>query len=170
MRGSAGSCRQWLTAFYGGDRANQEWCDLWQAMESTDLTLEEAYQLGGYPAVCFALDHDDRLESWLTRVAAQITFLRTGERAMLVGLQSSKPPGYADLAPAWAVSAARDTAKALYQQCGRTKGGRGGQESDDGTAGGGAAGGRRPRRRRSKGGGDGGKGTPPDKASDGAKR
>ena len=139
------------------------------ACESADLTLEEAHQLGGYQAVCFALESDDRLEAWLTRLAAQVAFLRTGERATLVQLQSSKPPGYSDLAPSWAVAAARDNAKALYQQRGRIgKGGRANPDSDDGNGAGQAAAGRRPRRRRGKGGNDGGDGKPGDKPSAGA--
>jgi len=57
----------------------------------------------------------------MTRLSAQITYLRTGERAMLTQLQSSRPPGSSDLAPEWAVSAARDCAKSLFQQVGRVR-------------------------------------------------
>ena len=145
--------RQWLTAYYAGDKRTQEWKDLWVAGESIDLTLEQIHVVGGYAGVCAALESDDRLEAWLTRISAQVTYLLTGEKAMLDQLQSSQPPGAQDLAPSWAISAARDSAKALYQQQGRMSGRR---TPGDGGGGGGQEGsGRRARRRRGAGGGVG---------------
>ena len=38
---------------------------------------------------------------------------------MLEQLQAGLPPGAADLGPEWAITGARDAAKALYQQAGR---------------------------------------------------
>ena len=114
-----------MTHYYRGCREGQEWIDLWDCAQSVDLTLAEAYGPGGpqgYAAVCTRLATDDRVEGWCTRISAQVTFLRTGERAMRDQLQTTKPPGSTDLAPDWAVAGARDTAKALYLQGGRIKG------------------------------------------------
>ena len=122
MRAAAQSARDWLTSYYRGSRAGQEWVDLWGAAEALDLTLNEAHLLGGYPGVCHRLSTDDRVEGWCCRISAQVTFLRTGERQMLDALQSAKPPGASDLAPDWAVSGARDLSCSLYLQAGRVRG------------------------------------------------
>jgi hypothetical protein len=115
----ADSCRQYMTLYYTGSRRNQEWNDLWLAVQSTDLRLTQGHAQGGFHEVCRLLAEDDCIEMWLTRVAAQISYLRTGEVQMLTQLQAGLAPGLGDLAPDWAVSGARDSAKALYMQQGR---------------------------------------------------
>ena len=160
IRSQAEDVRRWLTAYYRGRKDDQEWRDLWLTAESADTSLQEVYERGfrgypaGYGAVCAALDADDRVEGWLTRISAAVTYSLTGERSMLDSLQASKAPGATDLAPGWAVGAARDTAQAEFKQLGRlemqkgqglpTSGaGRGEDSGGDGS--------RRPRRRRAAG-------------------
>jgi hypothetical protein len=126
------------------------WTEMWMLAESIDLTLEQVHQTSGYSGVCKALELDDRLEHWLSRIGAEVAFTQTGDVAMRKELSTSKPPGEGHLLPEWAVAAARDTTKALFQQAGRQKGGRGkgrgkGAEYGDGDDDAGA--GRRPRRR-----------------------
>ena len=143
LREAANSCRDYLSLHYRGDRKVQEWHDLWNIAQSIDITLEMEHKAGGYSRVCWSLDNDDRLEHWLSRIGAQIAYLRTGDPVMLSALQTGLAPGDADILPSWSIEAGRTEGKALYLQQGRIRGGRGGgQESDDG--GGGA---RRPRRR-----------------------
>ena len=146
IRNSASCVREWMTLFYSGSRHEQRWKDLWLIAESTDLTLAQAYAQGGYPMVCGFLDTDDRLEHWMSRLAGEIAYLRTGEEAILEQLSTSQAPGESDLAPQWSLAGARDTAKALYLQKGRVNNasrGGGGQGSDDDNMGPK----RRPRRR-----------------------
>ena len=41
--------------------------------------MEEVYAYHGYAGVCWALDEDDKLEHWVSRVAAEITYQITGD-------------------------------------------------------------------------------------------
>ena len=155
IRGCSSSVREYMTQHYSGARAGQEWHDLWGLAASVDSTLEMAHRLGGYPSVCACLDQVDRVEHWLSRLGAQIAFLRSGDRSALANLQSGRAPGDSDIMPSWAIDAARSESEALYMQGGRVKG-VGGKTDDDE-----AGGGRRPRRRPGQAEGtaaDGGKG------------
>ena len=125
-----------MSLFYAGDKTGRAWKDLWLVAESIELTLNDIHSRYGYAGVCSALDQDDRLEHWLSRVAGEQAYLKTGELAVMEEITTSKPPGQADLAPAWSMASAREAAKALYLQQGRVKaqqGGKGstGQGSDD---------------------------------------
>ena len=71
--------------------------------------------------MCAALGGDDRLEGWLTRIAAEMAYYQTGEIAVMDNLSSSRPPGASHLAPDWAVERATDAAKALHKQAMRLK-------------------------------------------------
>ena len=150
IRASSPSVRQYLTLYFRGDRSSQSWHDVFTAGQSIDLSLEEIYRRDGYGGVCRALETDDKLEHWLTRVAAQITYQITGDSAMFRELQSSRAPGESHLLPSWALAAARDLGKAMFQQQGRVKAFKGGGAQpqaiqSDGDGDGGSP--RRPRRR-----------------------
>jgi hypothetical protein len=149
MRGAAANIREWMALHYTGTRGGQEWSDLWVIAESIDLTLEQYHSQGGYQAVCSALDTDDRLEHWLSRLGSQIAFLLTGDSAMRKELQTSKAPGEAHVLPQWALSSALDTTKALFQQKGRVGAGRGRGKGGDAAAE--EGGDRRAKRRAGKG-------------------
>ena len=133
-RTAAGSIREWLSLFYPGSRAEQRWVDLWGCAENVDLTLQMGYDscpdpATGYAWVCHSLATDDRLEAWLSRLAGEIAFIRTGEQAMLDEMQTSKPPGASHLAPEWALSSAREAARVQALQRARVRGGGGGADS-----------------------------------------
>ena len=142
LREAADSCRDYLAMHYRGDRKVQEWHDLWSIAQSVDIALEMEHKAGGYSRVCWALDNDNRLEHWLSRIGAQVAHLRTGDQVMLTELQTGLAPGDADILPSYSIEAGRTEGRALYLQQGRIRGGQeAGQESDD--VGGGA---HRPRR------------------------
>lgn len=86
------------------------------------------------------MDIDDRLEHWLTRVAAEITFQITAEAAARWGIKTGRPHGDANLLPSWALQAASETTKQIFQQQGRVNAqrgrGRGGAAAADGQVGG----------------------------------
>jgi hypothetical protein len=137
-RTAAGSIREWLSLFYPGSRAEQRWVDLWGCAENVDLTLQMGYDscpdpAAGYAWVCHSLATDDRLEAWLSRLAGEIAFIRTGEQAMLDEMQTSKPPGASHLAPEWALSSAREAARVQALQRARVRGGGGDDSSGRGT-------------------------------------
>ena len=158
VRGSgAASCREFMTLYYPGKRNDQEWTDLWCLAQSADVRLHQGYMMGGFPEICRLLAEDDLLESWLTRLSAQFTYLRTGEKEMLVQLQATRAPGHEDLAPAWAVTAASDRAQALFRQAGRVNRNPDQAHADDDDAGLY----RRKPRRKPKGDGKGDKSKPP---------
>ena len=155
IRAAAEDVRRWLTSYYSGNKSGMAWYDLWCAAESVDVTLAGVYQAaehsvpgGGYPAVCNALLYDDRLETWLSRLAAEVTLLQTGDQVMASDLLASRPPGATPLAPEWALTSARDTARVTALQRNRLRTGKAGGDSlmggEDDTA---SAGVRRPRRR-----------------------
>ena len=166
MRESASNCREWLMMAFAGSRTTDTWRELWLVAESVDLTLNQTYSSAppgyGMHAVAAALQGDDRLEHWLSRIAAEEEFQRTGERSMREAMMSSRPPGLGHIAPTWARSAALDESRAAYLQAGRVAGrGRGAEAAQglDGNVDG--TGARRPRRRPkagAAGGGDGGRG------------
>jgi len=152
IRASTSTVREWVVLFLPGNRQSQEWADMYGLGESVDLTLHAGYTTGGFPEVVRLLSSDDRVETWLCRLSAEVTYARTGELAMREQLQASRPPGSSDLGPTWAISEARDSAKQLYQQKGRTGGRQGHVASSvggDGQTGGGR---RRMRNRAQKGG------------------
>ena len=137
-RTAAGSIREWLSLFYPGSRAEQRWVDLWGCGENVDLTLQMGYDscpdpATGYAWVCHSLATDDRREAWLSRLAGEIAFIRTGEQAMLDEMQTSKPPGASNLAPDWALSSAREAARVQALQRARVRGGGGVDSSGRGT-------------------------------------
>ena len=151
IRCAATSCRDWVTLYFP-KKNSDTWGEIWSVAESADLTLQLAYEQAerfqqglGYPAVCQLLAGDDRLESWMSRMAAEIEFLQTGELAVKEDMMSSRPPGKGHLAPAWAVTNSRDAAKAQAMQRARVRGtgGLADPDDDEGVAGGS----RRPRRR-----------------------
>ena len=74
IRASSPSVRQYLTLYFRGDRASQSWHDVFTAGQSIEFSLEEIYRREGYSGICRALETDDKLEHWLTRVAAPITY------------------------------------------------------------------------------------------------
>ena len=152
IRASTSTVREWVVLFLPGNRQSQEWADLYELGESIDLTLHAGYAAGGFPEVIRLLSSDDRVETWLCRLSAEVTFARTGELAMREQLQASRPPGSSGLGPTWAITEARDSAKQLYQQKGRT-GGRQGLGTSSVGGGGLSGGGRRRLRNRTQKGG-----------------
>ena len=117
-----------MTHHYPGSRQGQEWHDLWNVASSIDMTLELAHRSGGCPGLCQALDADDRIEHWLSRIGAQVAYLRSGDRRVLDHLQSGRAPGDSELLPEWAIDGARSESKSLYLQQGRVKPGSAKQE------------------------------------------
>ena len=99
--------REFMTLYYKGPKSGQEFRDLWQVACNIDSTLDIAHKAGaptrqGFAYVEHALQTDDRLEHWLNRISAQISYLRAGKNtALLDALQSGLPPGDDDLAPQW---------------------------------------------------------------------
>ena len=120
--------------------------DLWMIAVSTDSTLGMIYQQSGYPGVITALNLDDRLEHWVSRVNAYIACRKTGDKGLLEQLQSCQPPGSADVLPPWALEGARYLARSEYLAAQRV---RGATRLDNGADGGGGTHNqaRRPRRR-----------------------
>ena len=66
---------------------------MWGIACNIDTALELEYREGGYPRVCVASDHDDRMEHWLSRRGSQFVFWRTGDAAVLRSLLSGRAPG-----------------------------------------------------------------------------
>jgi len=144
-----------MVVMYRGDKSGQEYKDLWNLAVSTDLTLEREYRDHGFQGVVWALNTDDRLEHWLSRLGAQVTFIRTGDRSVLNAVQSANAPGDGDLLPTWSLEAARAQNKSEFQARQRCSAGRGAAASVSDTYSGGdgaASGERRPRRRAKAGG------------------
>ena len=149
LRCAAEDCRRWLTSYCAGSKAGMEWFDLWGVAESVGITLAGVYQSGGYPAVCHALMTDDRLECWLSRLAAAVTLQQAGDPVMAADLLAGRPPGAAPLAPEWALQSARESARTTALQRARLRSGKAAGESAMGGEGDDSALGapRRPRRR-----------------------
>jgi len=147
IRGAANSCRDWLTSYHVGPKTGTAWFDLWNVAESADISLDVAYRTGGFPALCQALSADDRIENWMTRLAAEVAREKTGDDVMADELLSGRPPGASHLAPEWALQGARDNARAVALQRARMRTGRAAEEGEvaDPSA-------RRPRRRGGAGG------------------
>ena len=122
------------------------------AGQSVDLHFEVIYVQGGYAGVCQAFDTDDKLEHWLSRIAAEITYQIIGDAVARLQLQSGRAPCSAHLLPLWAVQAARDTTKAVFQEQGRVRamkgGGKGIYVQDDSDHGAAAQASRKRRQRR----------------------
>jgi len=108
---------------YQGDKATRNYHDLWLTAEMIDLEVDRAYQWQGVAGVHAALAQSDSLEHMLSRIGAEIALLKYGDASMYAELITSKPPGESDVLPSWAVAAARDQSKALYQQAARVRGG-----------------------------------------------
>jgi hypothetical protein len=129
IRGTgASSVKEYMALYYPAERrVGQSYRDLWMAADSVDTTLHMAYIAYGYAGVQAALASDDRVENWLSRLAAQVAFNRSGDPAMLMDIQSGKPPGDSDIAPMWAITGARETARSAYvaRQRARAGGGQG---------------------------------------------
>ena len=95
--------------------------------ENVDIEVDQAYRYGGVPWLNYSLNTSDTLEHGLSRIGAQIAYLRTGDNRMYAELTTSKPPGDSDVLPDWALAAARDQSKALFQQHQRAAGKGGGE-------------------------------------------
>ena len=90
----------------------------------------------------------------MTRLAAEVPFLMTGDAQMRDEIQSCRPPGGKHLVPDAEVIRAREVSKQQFLQAQRTKKGVAFQDDDDG-AGAAAAATRRRRKRGGRGKGDG---------------
>ena len=134
MRSSAAGIREWLALHYTGSRRGQEWRDLWCTAESVDLTLDAAFRSHSDVGVQHMLDHDDRLEHWMSRIGAQVAWLKTGDATFLDLMQTSRPPGEGHVLPDWAVTAARDQGKSLFQQEGRVRAAGGNRQANQNTS------------------------------------
>ena len=121
LRTGADGARSWLTSYYPGKKNNQYWLDLWTVATSIDVCLEKAHQQGGYPAVCHALQSDDMLEIYLTRIASEMDWQQHGEQATMRDLQAGKAPGLSSLAPDWANENARANAREIARQDARVR-------------------------------------------------
>lgn len=146
-----------MTDQFVGKRSGLLWKELYLAAENIDLLAAEAWNFGGLPALDAMLDRSDVCEHGLTRLAAEVSYLMTGDAIMRDEMLSCRPPGAAHLVPDSELIRARDLSKQQYLQQQRVKynprakDGEG--SSDDGTRSM-----RRNRRPRAKGKGDGGKG------------
>ena len=151
---SSSSCAEYFSLHYRGDRAGQGYRDLWNIAQAADLTLKEAHRAYGFAGVMHALNTDDRMEHFMTRLGAEVAYTRTGDEGLRQQLQTGLPPGDAHITPGWALQGARETQNAEYKAHQRSLGTTGASSS---SAPGlqntqlGAAGPRRPRRRRVQG-------------------
>ena len=87
-----------------------------------DGQLDIVYRSAGKPGVDHLLLNNDAIEHALSRIGAQVAFLRSGDRRVYDALATSKPPGQSDIVPAWALEEARTHSTALWKQEQRTTG------------------------------------------------
>jgi hypothetical protein len=116
LRRQATSVRNYLSQLYKGPRDTQEFYDLWTLAEMVDTSLDNAYRHGGKPAVDWVLLNDDNTEHSMSRIGAQVAFLRSGDRRVYDAIVTSKPPGESDLLPSWALQEAREHSTQLWKQ------------------------------------------------------
>ena len=114
--------RNYLSQMYQGPRSSQEFSDLWMLAEMLDGQLDIAYRHGGKPAVDWLLVHDDACEHALSRIGAQVAYLRSGDRRVYDAIVTSKPPGESDILPSWALEEARTHSTAMWKQDQRVTG------------------------------------------------
>jgi hypothetical protein len=149
IRRQAVSIRNYMTQLYQGPKTGREFEDLWTAAEVVDLELDRAYRFGGLPCVNSTLASSDALEHHLSRIGAQIAFLRHRDPRMYRELITCRTPGSSDVIPEWRIREARDASKAEFQEEQRIRGGRPNPKAADDEGGGGA--GRRVRFRKKDG-------------------
>ena len=154
LRRCARSVRAYMTDQFSGKRSGVLFQELYLAAENVDLLVSDAWNQGGTTAVNYLLDTSDVCEHCLCRIAAEVSFLLTGDSAMRDEMRSCRPPGGSHLMPDHEVIRSREISKQQHLQRQRV-GGRGatdgGDDSDDPP--------KRARRRRGRGkGGDQGQG------------
>ena len=150
LRRYARSVRAYMTDQFSGKRSGVLFQELYLAAENVDLLVSETWSQGGTTAVNYLLDTSDVCEHCLCRIAAEVSFLLTGDYAMRDEMRSCRPPGGTHLMPDHEVIRSREISKQQHLQRQRV-GGRsaadGGDDSDGAP--------KRARRRRG-GGGKGG--------------
>ena len=109
------------------DREKAAYPDLWLLATSADLSLERAYGEHGCQGVLWALNSDESIEHWLSKIGAEIHARRTGDRSVVAHVATGKPPGEGDVLPQWSVENAHllDKAEHLARRRHPTGGGRG---------------------------------------------
>ena len=73
------SVRAYMTDQFPGKRSGFLWKELYLAAENVDLLAAQALNYGGTPALDAMLDRSDVCEHCLTRLAAEVSFLMTGD-------------------------------------------------------------------------------------------
>ena len=69
------------------------------AAEDVDLLVSDAWPRGGTFSVNYLLDTRDVCEHCLCRIAAEVSFLLTGDANMKSEMLSCRPPGHSHLMP-----------------------------------------------------------------------
>ena len=147
IRRQSRSIRAYLTEQFPGKRTGLFFQEMYMGCENADLIIADAWQRGGTSYVNQVLDTSDVLENILSRLAAEVAFLVTGDARMRDEMRACKTPGNAQIAPDAEIVRTRDLAKTHYQQAQRV----GRKGNDDGDSDGGGKGGGRRRNRRGKG-------------------
>ena len=141
------SIRAYLTEHFPGKRTGLFFQEMYMGCENADLIIADAWQRGGTSYVNQVLDTSDVLENILSRLAAEVAFLVTGDSRMRDEMRACPTPGNAHIAPDAEIVRTRDLARTHYQQLQRV----GRKGTEDGDSDGGGKGGGRRRNRRGKG-------------------
>ena len=111
-----------MSQLYSGPKDTQEYADLWTLGEMVDGQLDITYRSHGKQGVDYLLLNNDAIAHALSRIGAQVAYLRSGDRRVYDALATSKPPGQSDIVPSWALEEARTHSTALWKQEQRTTG------------------------------------------------
>ena len=113
----ARSVRDWLGNNCHKAKDSPLWVDLWTTATNADFILTSAAQRGGEGAVRDELSRSDVLEIGLRRLASQIYFDRTRDRAGSQAMLRVVPPGAgSDIAPHWLISDVTAYSKSEHQR------------------------------------------------------
>ena len=166
IRRTARSVRAFLTDQYPGKREGLLFRELFLAGENVELMVTDAWKFGRTAEVNRLLDNSDVTEHCLTRLAAEVSYLLTGDSQMRDEIQSCRPPGGKHLVPDAEVIRTRDVSKQQFLQHQRVH--KGVNYTEDASEAAGPGGRRRQRRgggrgrgADGKGGGKGGAAAPP---------
>ena len=84
--------------------------------ELLDGQPDIAYRSYGVAGVNQVLLYDDNAEHIMSRLGAQIAYIRCGDRRVYDAIVTATPPRESDILRTWALTEAIDHSKALYNQ------------------------------------------------------